>query len=467
MPCLHVAIVEGVASGTGSSFSRSSNAVEGASSGTGYSFRGSSNVGVRYEHHAIFDRKNDAYIHVSGENGDICVVRTERRAFESRSSSRPRVVKQPATVQEARDILERARAWADDAYAWDYGLFKNNCEHFVNECWNPNETPHSGQARNAVVSIGGAAGAGIGGGIAAAAVPIATTVPYHFLGFIPWGTTTVMTTLPALAVLGIGAGVSLLGGGVAYGIREVVLNETAQTANLVPIAVYNRSGEPITASLWYEDCPMPWSRNAVYHWRACLGIGHMSLNIDSNMAEELNPPTVTDTGDTSFMLKVCSESSNPAGRRRPEVECRVSRGDVVTFNGERLSKGVLTMEDVKRYLACSICGNNRSNIILPCGHYFCEGCILRFMEANDSICPHCHSYFEEWEGMYSELGKLTTEILTCCICFDRCSNVVLEPCGHDNFCEDCILQWRQAGNPTCPYCCIHDTGTRITGICRR
>ena len=72
MPCSHVAVVSGrFSSGSGS-------------------------AGVTFEHHAIFDRDRDEYIHVTDDNdGEMRVVRTMRRQFERAYSSRPRVEKPP------------------------------------------------------------------------------------------------------------------------------------------------------------------------------------------------------------------------------------------------------------------------------------------------------------------------------------------------------------------------------------
>ena len=376
MPCLHVAIVYTNSSSRPSSFSS-----------------GSGSSGISYDHHAIFDRRNNEYIHVSSpeENGEFEVVRTGRRSFET-SSSEFRVVKQPASVQEALEIVQRAGAKVGET--WEYSLLSRNCEHFVNECWKPEEPPQSNQAQIAAGSIGvpgmlGAVGAGAGTTIIAA-TPVATVVtsPWYFLGFIPWGTTsaTVMTGLPAVAVIGIAAGGTLLGGGLvagaAYGIRELVFDHTARNAQLIPIAVKNNSDSTITASLRNGDWTFSSLFDALYAWRALIGVGVMSLKIDSGMAEELNPPTVTESSATEeFVLTVSTDSQ--------ELELPVSRGDVVTFDGERFRK-----EEVDPLL-CTICMDRRATVILePCKHWdFCEECIMEVI-CGDNMCPLCRRVIE-------------------------------------------------------------------------
>lgn len=383
MPCLHVAIVHR----TGGSSSSNSSSISSC---------GGNSTGISYEHHAIFDRNNDEYIHVTttGGNGKGHVVRTTRRVFES-NSSKPRVVKQPANVQEALNIVARASAAVGNT--WDYHVLSHNCEHFVNECWNPTQPPGSHQAGNVVASIGGstvfgAIGGGAGSGAVAATItPIATVVTttatesIYLFRLIPWGTVTttssatVMTGLPLGSVIGIGvlgglAGAGL-GGLIAYGAREVIYRQTARNAQLVPMAVYNKSNQEITVSLKTEDSPLS---DALYLFRAGLGVGVMSLDIASNMSEELNPPTVTDSGDTNFVLTVSGNSFN-------QKTCRVRRGDVVTFDGRRLRRA-----SRRPNLQCGICWAQPPNVILePCDHWeFCEQCVLQVI-AHNALCPMC------------------------------------------------------------------------------
>lgn len=383
MACLHVAIVRG---GKGRSYSS-----------------GSSTTCVSYEHHAIFDRERSEYIHVSStdDNDEMRVIRTGRQDFEANSLQQPRVVKVPANVQAARDIVSRARNKAEhDGGAWHYDVLMRNCEHFVNECWDPDQPPHSSQAENAVASIGGssalgAVGAGAATSIVAATIqlPTVTTGTYWALGFIPWGTTstTVMAGLPLGAVIGIAAGGTLVGagllGGIAYGVRELALDQTAQNAQLPPIAIYNTSGQTITASL--ED------REGTFAdaWRSFLGIGVMSLNISNGMAEELNPPTVTDSGD--LMLTVVSQTCKGQVQVETKVSCQVSRGDVVTFDGQTLEKE----DDV----VCNVCLDRRPNVILqPCEHWtYCEPCLLQLghralVQKDRPKCPECRGDIESY-----------------------------------------------------------------------
>lgn len=390
MPCMHVAVVY---NGTG----RGSSSIS------------SGNTGFSCQHHAIFDQEMEEYIHVSrkGNNGNGGVVVEGRRSFES--SGQPRVVKQPATVEEGRQILARARALAAGG-AWDYRVLSHNCEHFVNECWNSGNPPQSTEARTAVRSLGGSGAVGaISGGIAgtitaSVVTPIATTVTTtatetaYFLGFIPWGTVTtttsatVMTGLPLGAVIGIGVGGTVVAGaaatGIAYGVREDIYAKKARNAQLVPITVYNRSDQAITASLQIKDSTLT---DKFYRWRAFIGIGVMSVDIASNMAAQLNPPTVADSFDTDFELTV--SQSHPFAK----WSCTVQRGDIAILarGGRRLR---LRTASRTVDLECCICRNSPPNIILrPCGHWeFCEQCILQIIGRN-ALCPLCQQGIQEYD----------------------------------------------------------------------
>ena len=392
MPCLHVACVRNGTAGTGPrSFSS-----------------GGSDELISFEHHAIFDRDRSEYIHVSftDDNEEMRVIRTGRRAVEMRSSHSLRVVKQPRTVQEAREILHRARNWVDNG-TWEYDVLWHNCEHFVNECWNPQQPARSAQAQTAVASLGGssavgAVGAGTTGGIVAATIqPIATVVTTtatntnYLLGFIPWGTVTtstsatVMTGLPVGAVIGIAAAGTVVGAGllgsIAYGIRELVFDHTARNAQLVPIAIKNNSRQTITASLRNADDTLSTWSDALYSWRALIGVGIMSVDIQGDIAEELNPPTVSDSGSTEFVLTISSNHDL-------DLTCMVSRGDVVTFDGQTLRKEEADLDD----LLCKICFGRPANcLVLPCEHHdFCDQCVGEWRRESPT-CPQCRGNIEE------------------------------------------------------------------------
>lgn len=167
-----------------------------------------------------------------------------------------------------------------------------------------------------------------------------------------------MTGLPAGAVIGIAAAGTVVGagllGGIAYGIRELVFDHTARTAQLVPIAIKNNSRQTISASLRSADDALSTLSDAHYSWRALLGIGVMSVDIEGDKAEELNPPTVTDSGSTESVLTIASSFLNPdsdlAVNHEVKLSCRVSRGDVVTFDGQTLSKIEADSEDSRGWI---------------------------------------------------------------------------------------------------------------------
>ena len=209
-----------------------------------------------------------------------------------------------------------------------------------------------------------------------------------------------MTGLPAGAVIGIAAAGTVVGagllGGIAYGIRELVFDHTARNAQLVPIAIKNNSRQTISASLRSADDALSTLSDAHYSWRALLGIGVMSVDIEGDKAEELNPPTVTDSGSTEFVLTIASSFLNPdsdlAVNHEVKLSCRVSRGDVVTFDGQTLSKIEADSEDP----LCGICLDRPANcLVLPCEHHeFCDQCIGEW-RLTSPTCPKCRKNIEE------------------------------------------------------------------------
>jgi len=398
VPCLHVAVVSYGASSHSSSFSASSSASNTRSC-------------IGYEHHAIFDRDRDEYIHVTANDEDeFHVVRTLRRAFESGYSTRPRVVRLPSTTEEAYQILRRARLMVDgpNQGRWEYHPLTNNCEHFVNACWDPEIPAHSDQVNSGLTTLAGsmtvgALGAGIPGTIVAATVtPVATAVtttsPYYALGFIPWGTvastSTVMVNLPVGVVIAISAGAVVSGASIlglaAYGFREWSLADASANANMLPIAIYNTSNQPITASLSHDpNGGMAWAWDSLYSFRSWTGVGLMSRTVDSQMAEELNPPTSTEDGDDQFVLTIECQPGQPL-RSISHIVCR---GDVLTFDGQNCTK-----QDAAEPEECGICLDRRPNVLLqPCGHWaFCKACIQE-VKRRTNTCPTCRGTIEAFD----------------------------------------------------------------------
>ena len=196
-----------------------------------------------------------------------------------------------------------------------------------------------GSSRFLAGSFVGAVGAGYGGTVVAGMAQTAatTTSTYYALGFIPWGTTTATTfvKLPLCAILGIGAGSLVVGGGTcvaaAYSWREWTMASAAANAKMLPISVYNTSNQPITASLANDpEASLAASSNVLHRFRSWNGIGTLSCKIETNMAEELNPPTSTDDANERFLLTIDCQRRQPVHR----IARLVSRGDVITFDGQ-------------------------------------------------------------------------------------------------------------------------------------
>ena len=346
MPCLHVAVV--CHDSVTSSPSKSS----------GSGFRS-----VSYEHHAILDLQRNLHIHVTtpGDHGMMRVVCTARHEFESSYSSPPRTVRRPSTIEQGMAILDRAYEKVDEF--WEYGLFSNNCEHFVNQCWNPDQTPRSHQARRALAAAGGSSCIGAAGlGIPTSIVAATTTVP----------------CVVGLSAAGIGVGAVAVPVG-AYGIRQWVLADTERNNMLFPIAVVNKSNSLIKADLRTYGLKFPAFWDAVYGWRSFLKVGSTSCVLDCGMVKELNPPTVSDRGETRFTLHVACGDGAWFDVLKP---LQVHRGDVVIVDDDGCSR--------QPSQTCLFCEDRLAHVLLePCSHWeFCDTCIREWLKERQ-ICPTC------------------------------------------------------------------------------
>ena len=386
MPCLHMSVTSGR---TSSGNVRSS----------------MSKRHISFDHHAIFDRDREEYVHVVEDEmnpGQWTVARTGKRQFEQDFSVRPQVVRTPSSQEEARGILERAREQI--GAVWEFRVLTNNCEHFVRQCWEPSQVPHSSQVRQGVAAIGGsgvigAVGGAVPTGIAVGGASITTvttvTTPTYFFG-IAWGSTTatVVTTasLPVEAVVGIAAGAAAVGflglAAAAYGTREWALRDKATNSKLLPISIYNRSASPVTASVRNDDqtlrFPSLWDTH--HSWRSTLGIGVQKCLVDAGMAEELNPPTLSDNNEM-FVLAIKDPS------RSITINQRVSRGDVIFVDAD----GSVQLQEVESE-ECGICLHRPPNVLLqPCGHWqYCDECVREVMNRN-ALCPSCRQPVERFD----------------------------------------------------------------------
>ena len=209
-------------------------ATSGATSGTN---------GSSFEHHAILDAyapNGACYIHVSSigsATGEMRVIRTPKRIFEREFAARPRILAEPASREEARQILLRARKMIDgpNQGAWKYNILTNNCEHFVRQCWTGDKDAGSQQVQqvqDTAAALGsGAVGMVTLGGFTATVETMKSTfllwlwsfahgVPKHpFL--IP-----ILPVLPEAATAGLASSGAVLGGfgvGAAVGLGTMKL----------------------------------------------------------------------------------------------------------------------------------------------------------------------------------------------------------------------------------------------------
>ena len=367
MPCLHMSVVCGKGSSAASS-----------------SMSRQSKKWASFQHHMIFDRDRDEYIHVmedENQHGRWKVARTGRRTFEDDFAARPQVVNTPSTQMEAAEILDRARVQVGED--WKYHYRTNNCEHFVTQCWD--EVARSQQAEQVDAIFGATRFIGMVGSSTAIGVMTAATTSGAYLLLIP-------ARLVA-PIMGIAAGAVVVGGslvaGVAYGAREWNLHDRAANAKLLPITVSNESAHPVTVSLRndHENLNFPIVWDALHASRGVFGVGINSRLVDPKMAEELNPSTLSDNGEM-FVLTITNETETDT----INISRRVSRGDVIKFDADRR----VQMQQIQPE-ECGICLQNPPNVLLqPCGHWqYCEQCIQQVMH-HTATCPLCRQHIKDF-----------------------------------------------------------------------
>lgn len=121
--------------------------------------------GLSFEHHAILDAhapNGACYIHVSligSATDEMRVIRTPKGDFEREYGARPRILSEPASREEALQILLRARNMIDgpNQGAWKYDILTNNCEHFVRQCWTGDKDAGSQQVQDTAAALGSGA----------------------------------------------------------------------------------------------------------------------------------------------------------------------------------------------------------------------------------------------------------------------------------------------------------------------
>lgn len=388
MPCQHVSVAISVAT-SGASGSGSVGTVSG-------------NKGS-FEHHAILDvyAPNGAcYIHVSSIGsaaGEMRVTRTPKRVFERECVAKPRILAEPASHEEAHQILDRARDMIDgpNQGVWEYNILTNNCEHFVRQCWTGDENARSQQVQDTAATLGGSGAFGMltaGVGTALPVAGLTTTVEtVTSVPFLWWSTTTtaptVVPALSAAAVVAIASGAAVLGGlatvAVGFGTRRRLARLRAAIAELVPVAIKNQSTRPIKAFLSNLDGLVPGLENALHRWRAKLDVGAMSCEISPGMFGELNPATDQDTSPMSRRFELTVEGQT----------LEVCRGDVLVFEGGHLEKVAIPR--------CTICLDRPCNVVLqPCGHSeICDQCSQQLARGDGTPynCPVCREPVEKVE----------------------------------------------------------------------
>lgn len=305
------------------------------------------------EHHAVYDHLRGMVIHFNASvDGYAMVVRED--TWEDFIGLWPtwRTVQLPYSCEHAEQILERALSKIGHT---GYDLVSNNCEHFVRWCFEntalSNQVQRVGIASGVSLASGG--GAGIAATLTAASLTTAVTstssVPYYFMGLIPWGTTTVSTvqTVPALSwatTAGIGgiafAAATAVTAGASLGAYKWIDYGKRKVARRIPICLINHSDRTIHACLSNLDTAFsaPQIADVVHDVRARFGVGQVKLTLGCTLAGELNP-AAEEEYFTCFRLCVSVEDGQESSvwtNSCHVASCTVKRGDVVIFNGDTL-----------------------------------------------------------------------------------------------------------------------------------
>ena len=268
--------------------------------------------------------------------------------------------------------------------AWEYHLGTNNCEHFVRQCWTGDEDARSQQVQATVATLGGSGAVGMVSAGVGTLLPVAglttTVVTETLVPFLWWSTTTTATTIvPALPAAAV-AGIAS-GAAVLGGLAFVAVGfGTQKRLRRLRAAI----AELVPVSIKNQSTrPITASLSNLDGpapgLEDALHRWRAKLDVGA-MSCEISPAMFGELNPATV------EDTSPMSRRfELTVEgqtLNVCRGDVLVFEGRHLRKVAIPDHELEDDFRCKICLDRPCNVVLqPCGHWeICDQCSQRLLD---------------------------------------------------------------------------------------
>mmetsp|Transcript_75924 Transcript_75924/g.158340 ORF Transcript_75924/g.158340 Transcript_75924/m.158340 type:complete len:405 (-) Transcript_75924:434-1648(-) len=232
-----------------------------------------------------------------------------------------RVVRYPEDDVHAETIIKRAKEFHKLEKANEDSRIRGASEAFVLECITGTARSWTdGIAEGSAPVLGSIASSMMGGG---AAVPFATsTVPVYYFGFIPWGTTTVVSSsvIAAGGVFG-----AALGLGAAITLSYMKRSQVEASLKRLPFSILNDTGGTFFVKVFYAT-------DQLCCFSLCEGEILPSkvprpLELDPPREEEDFHIIISDGRSQLFAQTLCCATVRRGGvyvLRRPESHCDVA-----------------------------------------------------------------------------------------------------------------------------------------------
>lgn len=110
-----------------------------------------------------------------------------------------------------------------------------------------------------------------------------------------------------------------------------------------------------------------------------------------------------------------------------------------------------TLRYTEREEDCTICDLIKPDSIMPCGHRFCQRCVVDVMDSGKCECPICRAKFDHFYPCEKPID--CTDIECCKAMHEPTAKVkmIFAPCGHHSvYCDACYGEKVRSG--VCPIC---------------